>query len=240
VTGTVQRVREIGRIAREHGIPFLVDAAQAVGHVAIDVQADGIDVMAAPGHKGLLGPLGTGVLYVRPGIENILATLKEGGSGSVSEQDTQPQFMPDKYEVGSHNGIGIAGLSAGVQWILDRGIESLAQHDRLLIKTFVDAMKDVEGVRYFGPQGVENRTGVFSVRIGEFTPHELATILETQYGILSRPGIHCAPRAHETIGTTQFGGTTRLSLGAFVTPEDVKYAASSLAEIAQQCAVTVR
>lgn len=240
VTGTVQPIREIGAIARAHGIPFVVDAAQSVGHVAIDVQADCIDLMAAPGHKGLLGPLGTGILYVRPGIESIMATLKEGGTGSVSEQDTQPQFMPDKYEAGSHNAIGLAGLSAGVQWILDRGIESLAQHDRLLVKTFVDAMSSVEGVRYFGPQGVENRAGVFSVRIGDLTPHELATILEMQYGILTRPGIHCAPRAHESIGTTPFGGTTRLSFGAFVTPADVKRAVAALAEIAQQCAVSVR
>ncbi len=240
VTGTVQPIREIGAIAREHGIPFVVDAAQSVGHLAIDVQADYIDLMAAPGHKGLLGPLGTGILYVRPGIERIMATLKEGGTGSVSEQDTQPQFMPDKYEAGSHNAIGLAGLSAGVQWILDRGIESLAQHDLLLVKTFVDAMTKVEGVRYFGPQGVENRAGVFSVRIGELSPHELATILEMQYGILTRPGIHCAPRAHESIGTTPFGGTTRLSFGAFVMPADVKRAVDALAEIAQQCAAAVR
>ena len=240
VTGTLQPIREIGRIARDHEIPFVVDAAQSVGHIAIDVQADCIDLMAAPGHKGLLGPLGTGVLYVRPGIERIVATLKEGGTGSVSEQDTHPQFMPDKYESGSHNAIGLAGLSAGVQWILDRGIESLAQHDRLLVKTFVDAMKDAPGVRYFGPQGVENRTGVFSVRIGDLTPHELATILEMQYGILTRPGIHCAPRAHESIGTTPFGGTTRLSFGAFVTPADVQRAVAALAEIAQQCAVAKR
>lgn len=240
VTGTVQPIREIGRIAREHGIPFVVDAAQSVGHIAIDVQADCIDLMAAPGHKGLLGPLGTGILYVRPGIEKIMATLKEGGTGSVSEQDTQPQFMPDKYEAGSHNAIGLAGLSAGVQWILDRGIESLAQHDRSLVAGFLDAMADVEGVRYFGPQGVENRTGVFSVRIGELTPHELATILEMQYGILTRPGIHCAPKAHESIGTTPFGGTTRLSFGAFVTLADVKRAVSALAEIAQQCAVPMK
>ena len=240
VTGTVQPIREIGRIAREHGVPFVVDAAQSVGHIAIDVQADCIDLMAAPGHKGLLGPLGTGVLYVRPGIQNIMATLREGGTGSVSEQDTHPNFMPDKYEAGSHNAIGLAGLSAGVQWILDRGIESLAQHDRLLVTTFVDAMKDVEDVRYFGPQGVQDRVGVFSVRIGELTPHELSTILEMQYGILTRPGIHCAPRAHESIGTTPFGGTTRLSFGAFITPADVKCAVGALAEIAQQCAVAVR
>lgn len=237
VTGTVQPIREIGKIAREHGIPFVVDAAQSVGHMAIDVQDQYIDLLAAPGHKGLLGPLGTGLLYVRPGIEKIMATLKEGGTGSVSEQDRQPEFMPDKYETGSHNAIGVAGLSAGVQWILDKGIESLAAHDRELVTVFVHAMQDVEGVRYFGPQGLEHRVGVFSVRIDALSPHELAAVLETQYGILTRPGIHCAPRAHEAIGTTAFGGTTRLSFGPFITPADVEYAARSLAEIAQQCAV---
>src|SRR5207302_7012792 len=106
VTGTVQPVREIGRIAREAGVPFVVDAAQSAGHVPIDVQADGIDLLAAPGHKGLLGPLGTGFRYVRPGVEKLLRPIKEGGTGSVSEQDRQPELLPDKYEPGSHNSIG--------------------------------------------------------------------------------------------------------------------------------------
>src|SRR5690606_24394224 len=122
-------IRQIGAIAAEHGVPFIVDAAQSAGHLPIDVQADGIDLLAAPGHKALFGPLGTGFLYIRPGIEKRLRTIREGGTGSVSEQPTQPDFMPDKYEPGSHNAIGIIGLSEGVKWVLDQGIEKLAQDE---------------------------------------------------------------------------------------------------------------
>lgn len=232
VTGTVQPIREIGQIAREHGIPFIVDAAQSVGHLPIDVRADCIDLLAAPGHKGLLGPLGTGFLYIRPGLEKVLRPLKEGGTGSVSEQDRQPEFMPDKYESGSHNAIGIAGLSEGVKWIMDKGVEKLAADDLDLVRTFIDEVSNIDGLRYYGPQGVRHRMGVFSVRIESFSPHELAAVLESNYGILTRPGIHCAPLAHQSIGTVQHGGTTRFSFGPFLSMQDVRYATDALAEIA--------
>ncbi|QOV92149.1 aminotransferase class V-fold PLP-dependent enzyme [Humisphaera borealis] len=133
VTGTVQPIREIGRICRERAVPFIVDAAQSVGHLPIDVRADCIDLLAAPGHKALLGPLGTGFLYIRPGLEKSLRTLREGGTGSVSELATQPDFMPDKYEPGSHNAIGIIGLSEGVKWVLEQGIETLHAHEMDLV-----------------------------------------------------------------------------------------------------------
>ncbi len=232
VTGTVQPIREIGKIAREHEIPFIVDAAQSAGHLPVDVQADGIDLLAAPGHKGLLGPLGTGFLYIRPGIEAILRPLKEGGTGSISEQDRQPEFMPDKYEPGSHNAIGIMGLSEGVNWVLQQGIETLAAKDRELVCTFLEGISDVQGLRYFGPRGVKNRLGVFSVRVEGLQPHELSAILESNFGILTRSGIHCAPLAHQAIGTADLGGTTRFSFGPFLHAPDVSYAADALAEIA--------
>ncbi|MDQ3439891.1 MAG: aminotransferase class V-fold PLP-dependent enzyme [Planctomycetota bacterium] len=232
VTGTVQPLREIGRIAREHDIPMVVDAAQSAGHVPIDVQADFVDLLAAPGHKGLLGPGGTGFLYVRPGIEKILRPLKEGGTGSLSEQPVQPDFLPDKYEPGSHNAIGIAGLSAGLKWVAEQTVEKLFEHDRDLVRTFIDGVSDVEGLRYHGPQGVRDRIGVFSVQIDGYDAHELATILETTYGILTRPGIHCAPLAHAALGTADCGGTTRFSFGPFLSKQDVKYATDALAEIA--------
>jgi cysteine desulfurase/selenocysteine lyase len=232
VTGTVQPIREIGKIAREAGIPFIVDAAQSAGHLPIDVQADGIDLLAAPGHKGLLGPLGTGFLYIRPGIEKILRTTREGGTGSVSEEDRQPEFMPDKYEPGSHNAIGIIGLSAGVQWVLDQTVEKLASQEMDLVRTFIDGMADVEGLRYFGPAGVHHRTGVFSVRIDGFEPQELSAALESSFGILTRSGLHCAPLAHQAIGTASLGGTTRLSFGPFLSPQDVNFAADALADLA--------
>ncbi len=231
VTGTVQPIREIGRLARERGIQFIVDAAQSAGHVPIDVRDDHIDLLAAPGHKGLLGPLGTGVLYVRPGIEKILDPIREGGTGSVSESDRQPEFMPDKYEPGSHNAIGIMGLSAGVQWILEQGIEKLHAHEMDLVRTFIEGVSGIEGVTYHGPQGVRNRVGVFGVSADGFTPVELSKALEEKFGVLTRPGLHCAPLAHDAIGTTARGGTTRFSFGPFLTKQDVHFATNALADV---------
>jgi len=236
VTGTVQDIRAIGRIARQSGVPLLVDAAQSAGHLPIDVQADGIDLLAAPGHKGLLGPLGTGFLYIRPGLEQRLRPLKEGGTGSVSESDRQPTFMPDRFESGSHNAIGIIGLSEGVGWILQQGIDRLAAHQADLVRTFLDGIADIEGLKLYGPASVRNRCGVFSVRIADLEPYELAAILESRYGILTRPGIHCAPLVHETLGTLPLGGTTRLSFGPFLSVQDVMYAADALAQIAMTVA----
>jgi cysteine desulfurase family protein len=232
VTGTVQPIREIGQIARESEIPFIVDAAQSAGHVPIDVQADGIDLLAAPGHKGLLGPLGTGFLYIRPGLEKKLATIKEGGTGSVSELDRQPDFMPDKYEPGSHNAVGIIGLCEGVKWIAEQTVAKLHQHDLELSAAFVEGIEKIEGLKYFGPRGTKNRVGVFSVRLAGYEPQELSAALESSFGILTRSGIHCAPLAHEAIGTAALGGTTRFSFGPFVTLEDVRFATDALSEIA--------
>lgn len=232
VTGTVQPIGAIGRIAREHGIPLIVDAAQSAGHLPIDVQNDCIDLLAAPGHKALLGPLGTGFLYVRPGVERILRPLKEGGTGSVSEAPRQPDFLPDKYECGSHNAIGIAGLNAAIQWIENQTIEKLHAHDLDLVRTFLDGISDIEGLTYYGPQGVRDRVGVFSIRIDGYEPHELSAVLESSFGILTRSGIHCAPYAHETIGTAALGGTTRFSFGPFLSKQDVKFATDAISEVA--------
>ncbi|MEO6435197.1 MAG: aminotransferase class V-fold PLP-dependent enzyme [Tepidisphaeraceae bacterium] len=238
VTGTVQPIRAIGKIAREHAIPLLVDAAQSAGHVPIDVQADGIDLLAAPGHKGLLGPLGTGFLYIRPGVDKFLVPLREGGTGSASEEDRQPDFLPDKYEPGSHNAIGIAGLSAGVQWVIDQTVEKLHARELDLIRTFIEGVSDVEGLTYFGPQGVRDRLGVFSVRVDGFSPTDLSAALERNYGILTRPGLHCAPLIHAALGTTQHGGTTRFSFGPFLSTQDVKYSTDALADVASRGGVS--
>lgn len=232
VTGSVQPVREIGLIARERGIPLIVDAAQSAGHLPIDLARDSVDLLAAPGHKGLLGPLGTGFLYIRPGLETRLRPLVEGGTGSNSEDARQPDFMPDRFESGSHNAIGIAGLSEGVKWILDQGIERIAAHEMDLVRAFLDGVSDVEGLTYFGPQGVRNRMGVFSVRIDGLAPQEFSAILETSYGILTRSGLHCAPFAHETIGTLDTGGTTRFSFGPFLAQQDIKFVTDAIGDIA--------
>lgn len=233
VTGTVQPIRDIGQIARERAVPFLVDAAQSAGHVPIDLRRDNIDLLAAPGHKGLLGPLGTGFLYIRPGMERLVRPTREGGTGSLSEEPRQPEQMPDRYESGSHNAVGIAGLSEAIAWILDQTIEHLASHCLDLTRSFIEGVSNIEGLKYFGPQGVKDRLAVFSVRVAGLEPHELSGILEASYGILTRSGIHCAPLIHQALGTLETGGTTRFSFGPFLTPQDVKFATDVLAEVAQ-------
>ncbi len=243
VTGTLQPIAEIGRIARQHDIPLLVDAAQTVGHVPIDVQADCIDLLAFPGHKGLLGPLGTGGLYIRPGVEKRMQTYREGGTGSASDSDTQPTFMPDRFEPGSHNAIGIVGLSEAVAWILDQTVQKLWRHEQSLIRAMIAGLSDtgqMPGLTYYGPQGVKDRCGVFSVRVEGFNdPQALSDLLEREYGILTRSGIHCAPLAHKTFGTHALGGMTRFSFGPFLTVQEVQYACDALGQVCHKHAVAV-
>ncbi len=244
VTGTVQPIAAIGQICRERAVPLLVDAAQTCGHLPIDVQRDAIDLLAAPGHKGLLGPLGTGFLYIRPGLEKSMRTVRQGGTGSRSELDVQPDFMPDRFESGSHNAIGIAGLRVAVGWLLEQGAESLWRHHQLLVREMIHGLtgegldapgEPIDGLTLYGPLTVANRCGVFSIRMDGFDdPLVLAQQLESDHGLLTRPGIHCAPHAHATIGTSQLGGTTRLSLGTFTTLEDVREACAALRQVAAQ------
>ncbi len=240
VSGSFQNIREIGRIAREAGAAFLVDAAQSAGHVPIDVQQDGIDFLAVPGHKGLLGPLGTGVLYIRPGMEKKLRTVRQGGTGSVSESDFQPEFMPDRFEPGSHNAIGIAGLSEGVAWVLEQTVEKLRAHEESLCAAFMEAAAGIEGLTFLGPRQIAQRVGVFSVRVDGWEPLALAAELEHEFNILTRPGLHCAPLAHRTFGThlpavagkPTSVGTTRLSFGPFLTRSEINRCVAALETIA--------
>lgn len=251
VSGSIQPIAEIGRICRDMAVPLIVDAAQSVGHIPVDVQAMNIDLLAIPGHKGLLGPLGTGALVIRPGLEKILRPLREGGTGSVSELDIQPDTLPDKYEPGSHNAIGIIGLSEGVQWLLDQSIEAVAQHHRELIEQFLrgihtDSSLDnpdslLPGLRLLGPSNTTDRTGVFSVVVEGLPPARLSHLLEERYGVLTRSGLHCAPLAHQTFrtspehtGSIETAGATRFSLGPFLTPQDVRYATDALAQICDE------
>lgn len=254
VTGVVQDAGAVGAICRERGVPFLLDAAQSLGHIPVDVRALNVDLLAFPGHKGLLGPSGTGGLYLRPGMESRVRTLREGGTGSRSEDDTQPRELPDRYEPGSPNAIGILGLSEGVQFLLNyeyagaRGPQAIAAHERDLMQTFLDELgftgmtpkslavrsERDSAITLFGPPHVDGRVGVFSVAVEGLMPQLLAAALESQFGILTRAGIHCAPLAHRSLGTTAHNGTTRLSFGPFLTQEDVRYAASALMEIATE------
>ena len=236
VTGTMQPIAQVAHIAREHDVPCLIDAAQSAGHVEIDVQALGADFVAFPGHKGLLGPLGTGVLYVRPGAEGALATMKEGGTGTISERPFQPETMPDKYEIGSHNAVGLAGLSEGVAWVARRGVADLRAHDEALSSLFLELAGGVEHLTIYGPREVSDRAGVFSVNVAGLAPGALADTLEADFGILTRPGMHCAPLAHKTIGTDP-AGTCRLSFGAFTTEDHVRAVTDALARVAERAAV---
>ncbi|MHC4995286.1 MAG: aminotransferase class V-fold PLP-dependent enzyme [Planctomycetota bacterium] len=236
VTGTVQPIEAIGAIAHERGVVFIVDAAQTLGHLPVDVRAMHIDLLAAPGHKGLLGPLGTGFLYIRPGVEEHMTTLREGGTGSVSELDTQPEFLPDRFEPGSHNTMGILGLSEGVQYILDEGIDNLHRHEQRLTRTFLDTLNELEtpGLRLYGPPTAAHRCAVFSIRIDGYpNPQELSHVLEQQHGVLTRSGLHCAPGAHQTIDTLDLGGTTRLSFSQSNTEEDAIAAANAISQVCQ-------
>lgn len=247
VTGTLQPIRAIGKVCRDMAVPFLVDAAQTLGHLPVHVEHDCIDLLAAPGHKGLLGPLGTGFLYIRPGVERHMTTIREGGTGSVSENDTQPDFMPDRFEPGSHNAIGIIGLSQGVQYILDQGIDNLWEHEQHLMQIMLDgltacgfAQQNNGNLTLFGPPSPNNRCGVFSIRIEGFDqPQSLSDLLERDFGLLTRSGIHCAPHAHATVGTATAGGTTRLSLGPFLTEADIQHACDALNTISHNVTATV-
>ncbi len=234
VTGTLQPLAELGSIARERGVLFLVDGAQSVGHVPVDVDAMNIDLLAFPGHKGLLGPLGTGALWIRPGVEHQLVPHRQGGTGSVSERDVQPDFMPDRFEPGSHNALGLVGLLAGVEWVLSRGVAEIWAHEQRLVERMLRRLRSIDGLTLFGPKTVEHRCGVFSVRVGQHGPVELANLLEERFGVLTRPGLHCAPLAHQTIGSAPYGGTTRMSFGPFVQEEDVDYAADALETLAKE------
>ncbi len=239
VTGTIQDARAIGAICREAGVCFLLDAAQSLGHIPVDVDDLSVDLLAFPGHKGLLGPSGTGGLWIRPGMERRVATLREGGTGSRSEDDVQPEALPDKYEPGSPNAMGIIGLGEGVRFLLEfehaglRGIEAIRAHERELMGAFLEGIEGVEGLTLFGPRDVDGRVGVFTIAIEGLGAHECSAILESEFGVLTRAGIHCAPGAHETIGTTDQSGAVRLSLGPFLTVEDVRYAAGALVEVAR-------
>jgi len=241
VTGAIQPIAEIGRAARERDILFLVDAAQSLGHLPIDATALKIDLLAFPGHKGLLGPLGTAGLYVRRGIEPRLRPLKEGGTGSASEEVAHPTFMPDRYECGSQNAVGIAGLAAAGEWVLKHGVDALWKHDQALSAAFLDGLRKRFGVRepgrpaggvtLYGPVDPAQRIAVFALRIDGYEPAELSALLESEFSILTRSGITCAPMAHATLGTLATGGCLRISFGPFAAPADVERCVDALAEL---------
>jgi selenocysteine lyase/cysteine desulfurase len=211
---------------------FLVDAAQTAGHLPIDVTSSPIDLLACAGHKGLLGPLGTGILYVRTGLEEHLQSIRQGGTGTNSQDDHQPNMLPDKYEAGNHNVPGLFGLEAGLAWLEERTVAEVCRHERQLTAQLLDALAGLPRLRIYGPKSIEERVGVVSVTLEGMDPQELAAVLDDSFGIETRPGLHCAPGAHRCLGTFAGGGTLRLSPGAFTTEAQIDAAASALRAVA--------
>lgn len=233
VTGALQPVVEVGQIARDAEAAYVIDAAQSAGHVPIDVRALNVDLLACSGHKGLLGPLGTGLLYIRPGLERELRPIRQGGTGSQSESERVPDSMPDRFEAGNHNAPGLVGLDAALAWISEQGLTNLRNHDIELSTRLMTGLSAISGVTVFGPGSAEQRVGVVSFRITGFDPQSAMAILDQEFGIECRAGLHCAPRMHRALGTLAEGGLVRLSLGAFSTTEDVDAAVNAVSELAQ-------
>jgi cysteine desulfurase family protein len=231
VTGTIQPIEEVGELARKTGAVVLVDAAQSAGHVPIDVSRLPIDLLACPGHKGLLGPLGTGILYVRPGMEEHMESLRQGGTGSRSEDDRQPDLLPDKYEAGNHNAPGLCGLEAALGYLEECGVDSIRDHEQQLIGRLLNGLSNYAGITSYGTKKPEERVGVASLNIEGFDPQVLAALLDENFGIECRAGLHCAPGAHKCLGTFESGGTVRLSVGPFTTAEEIDQAVMALREL---------
>ena len=234
VTGTVMPVAEVGSLAKEHGISFCMDAAQTAGSLPIDVDEMNVDLLAFTGHKSLYGPQGTGGLYIGAGLEEKIEPLMMGGTGSASELEEQPVFMPDKFESGTPNTPGIAGLLEGVRFLESRGIGPVREYEMGLAARLRSALSAIPGVRIYGPEDPAQTIAIVSFSMEGMSPSDIAFSLDEEYGIMARPGLHCAPSAHRTIHTFP-QGTVRLSLGCFNTLGDVSRAVHAVSRIAQKC-----
>ncbi|MGA9351233.1 MAG: aminotransferase class V-fold PLP-dependent enzyme [Anaerolineae bacterium] len=234
VVGTLLPVAEVGRIARCHGLLLLVDAAQTGGAYPMDVQADAVDLLGFTGHKSLYGPMGTGGLIIGERVEvTRLEPLKRGGTGSRSEWEEQPDFLPDLYESGTSNAVGLAGLEAGVCWVLERGVDAIRSHEVELTRRLIDGLRDIPGVTLYGGLDASRQTATVSFNINGMESSEVGLLLDEEYGIMCRVGLHCAPAAHKTIGTFPVG-TVRFGLGIFNTREEVDAAVAAVGELAQE------
>lgn len=232
VIGVIQPVADIADVVRSHGAYFLVDAAQSAGHVPIDLAAIPMDLLACSGHKGLLGPLGTGLLLVGDRADIELHPLRFGGTGTVSEDDRQPATLPEKYESGNHNVPGLVGLDAALTWLLDQGIEAIRSHEIAVTQQLWGGLSELSEVTLFGPSPQEvPRTGVVSLQVAGFSPQDAAAVLDDHYDIATRAGLHCAPGVHRSLDTLAAGGTLRLSPGPFTTEDDVAAVIAALREM---------
>ncbi len=233
VLGTLLPVAEVGQVARRHDLLFLVDAAQTAGAYPIDIEAEAIDLLAFTGHKALLGPQGTGGLYIGPRVAlDELLPLVRGGTGSRSEEEEQPAFLPDRYESGTLNGPGLAGLAAGVQEILRVGVEAVQEHDRSLTRRLLAGLACIPQVTLYGPQQAEQRVATVSFNVAGLEPSTVGLRLDEEFGVLCRVGLHCSPGAHRTMGTFPTGAV-RWSLGYYNTIAQVDEALAALETIAR-------
>ncbi len=218
VIGTTVDIKKIGQIAAENNVKYLVDASQTIGVIEIDVNEIHVDLLAMSGHKNLFGPAGTGALYIREGIN--LTPLRHGGTGTASESLTQPEIMPHKYESGTANLIGIAGLNAGIKFIFSEGMEKIRRHEEKLSAYMYKELLSIHGVTIYGTDKACDNTSVISLNIKDEKASVVGQKLLEEFNIVTRAGLHCAPLAHKTIGT-ESRGTVRFGIGYFNTKEDI-------------------
>ncbi len=227
LTGTIMPIMEIGKLCREKGLFFIVDTAQTAGIIDIDFDKMGLDILTFTGHKGLLGPQGIGGFIISDRANKITDTFIEGGTGSESHLETQPNFLPDKFESGTLNTPGIAGLKASIEFIKNVGISNIRQHEKNLTSLFLEGLHRINNIEVYGPCDAELKTGTVPININGMDPGEVSYILDNEYKIMTRSGIHCAPSAHRTIGIYP-KGAVRFSIGYFNTLEDIDKALYAL------------
>ena len=230
VCGTVQDAEAVGKICRERGVPFALDAAQTAGHIEVDFERFGLAALVVPGHKGLLGPQGIGALLLDADFARRLTPLVAGGTGSASDSEELPDWMPDRFESGTPNMPGVYGWEAALGWLENTGIETLENHEKTLSKRFLEGIYGLKNVKLYGSTVPEGRTGVFSVGFLNCDNAEAAWRLEREFGILTRCGLHCAPSAHKTLGSFP-EGSVRFSTGWANTEADIDAALSAIAAI---------
>ena len=230
VCGTIQPLESIGSICKTHNLQFIVDAAQTAGVIPIDVKACHIDALCFTGHKGLLGPQGIGGIILTKEMAQTLTPLIAGGTGSFSHLETMPTHMPDAFEAGTLNLPGIIGLNEGLAYIESQGMENIHKHELALTQSFLEGLQSIDGINIVGKKNIEDRPAVVSITIDGMDPASIAYELESNYHIMTRVGLHCAPRAHQTLGTYP-EGTVRFSFGYANTHEDVESALSALHRI---------
>lgn len=231
LTGNVVDIEKVGQIAKKHGLIFIVDASQTAGALPIDMEQMGIDILCFTGHKGLMGPQGTGGLCIREGVE--IDVFKCGGSGVHSYDKEQPKEYPTRLEAGTLNSHGIAGLSAAIDYLNEVGIDAVEEKEKMLAKRFFDGVSKIEGVKVYSDVNAKQHTGVVTLNIRDYDSAMVADALSEDYEIATRAGAHCAPRMHQALHTTE-QGAVRFSFGWFNTTEEVDAAIEAIAELAEE------